>query len=72
MPALQALGNFDIWDYDRLSNLATSHNNTLTEEVYRQIHHQKYWAAFYVYENATLNWYQALASGSKRLTQQIH
>lgn len=65
VPALQALGNFDIWDYDRLSNLATSHNNTLTEEVYRQIHHQKYWAAFYVYENATLNWYQALASGSK-------
>lgn len=65
VPALQALGNFDIWDYDRLSNLATSHNNTLTEEVYRQIHHQKYWAAFYVYENATLNWYQALASGSR-------
>ncbi len=22
VPALQALGNFDIWDYDRLSNLA--------------------------------------------------
>ncbi|EGW29884.1 uncharacterized protein SPAPADRAFT_52739 [Spathaspora passalidarum NRRL Y-27907] len=64
VPAIQQLGHFDIWDFNRISTLADSHNNTITEEVYRQIHHQKYWGAFYVHENATLQWAQALAEAS--------
>ncbi|RLV92911.1 Nitrosoguanidine resistance protein SNG1 [Spathaspora sp. JA1] len=64
VPAIQQLGNFDIWDFDRINTLAQSHNNTITQEVYRQVHHQKYWAAFYVHPNATLQWAQALAQAS--------
>ncbi|RCK66467.1 Nitrosoguanidine resistance protein SNG1 [Candida viswanathii] len=62
---VQAAGDFHIWNHTRLADVAASHNNTITEEVYRQIHHQKFWAAFYVYENATLDWYQAMVSQSQ-------
>ncbi|KAK6460880.1 hypothetical protein DFJ63DRAFT_211161 [Scheffersomyces coipomensis] len=64
LTALQALGKFHPIDYATISASAISHNNTITEEVYRQIHHQKYWAAFYIKPNATLMWYEALATGS--------
>ncbi|KAL6450495.1 SNG1 Nitrosoguanidine resistance protein SNG1 [Candida maltosa Xu316] len=63
--SVQTAGNFDIWNYTRISELALARNNTITEEVYRQVHHQKYWAAFYVHENATLDWFQALATQSQ-------
>lgn len=62
VPILLQLGNYDFWDYTRLETLASSHNNTITQEVYRQIHHQKYWGAFYVHENATLQWFELLST----------
>lgn len=62
--ALQAIGTYDIIDYATLSELAAKHNNSLTQEVYRQVHHQKYWAAFYVHENATLDLFQALKTAT--------
>ncbi|CAI5760461.1 unnamed protein product [Candida verbasci] len=61
--AIQAAGDFQVWNYEKLDEAAKSHNNNITEEVYRQIHHQKVWLGFYVRENATLQWYQALATG---------
>ncbi|ODV78336.1 uncharacterized protein CANTADRAFT_53519 [Suhomyces tanzawaensis NRRL Y-17324] len=64
VPAVHRLGTFHIWNHTRISDLAQSHNNTISQEVYRQIHHQKYWAAFYVKPNATLEWFQALQAES--------
>ncbi|KAK6866536.1 hypothetical protein K6H10_005941, partial [Candida tropicalis] len=60
VPTVQTVGDFHIWNYTKIAEVAASHKNTITEEVYRQIHHQKFWAAFYVHENATLDWYQAM------------
>ncbi|KAI5970128.1 hypothetical protein CANMA_000739 [Candida margitis] len=64
VPTLQQLGKFEIWDYDKVSSLAAEHGHNITQEVYQQVHHAKVWAAFYVYENATLMWNQALSSAS--------
>lgn len=64
VPSLQQLGKFEIWDYDKVSSLAAKHGHNITQEVYQQVHHAKVWAAFYVYENATLMWNQALTSAS--------
>lgn len=46
VPTVQTVGDFHIWNYTKIAEVAASHNNTITEEVYRQIHHQKFWAAF--------------------------
>ncbi|KAG2732330.1 hypothetical protein G9P44_004747 [Scheffersomyces stipitis] len=64
LTSIQSLGSFDIWDFERISTLAISHNNTITEEVYRQVHHQKYWAAFYIRPNSTLDWVSAMEAES--------
>ncbi|KAI5965067.1 hypothetical protein KGF57_000860 [Candida theae] len=64
VPALQQLGKFEIWDYDKVSSQAAKHGHNITQEVYQQVQHQKVWAAFYVYENATLMWNQALSAAS--------
>lgn len=64
VPALNRLGSFEVWDYPRISLLAQRHNSTITEEVYRQVHHHKYWGIFYVKENSTLAWYQAMKTSS--------
>ncbi|GEQ67320.1 hypothetical protein JCM33374_g984 [Metschnikowia sp. JCM 33374] len=60
--AVQTFGNFDIWNHTRLSTLATANNNSLEQEVLKQVHHQNYLAAFYVHENATAQMYRALVS----------
>lgn len=67
VPSVQLLGNFDVWNHTRLVEVAAKHNNTLQEEVIRQVHHQKYWAAFFVHENATLAMYEALKTGNTTL-----
>lgn len=64
VPTVQTLGNYDIWDFQKILQLAQQNNNTITEEVYRLIHEYKYWAAFYIHENSTLDWYQALQTSS--------
>ncbi|KAK6199951.1 uncharacterized protein RJT21DRAFT_120850 [Scheffersomyces amazonensis] len=64
LTAIQAVGTYHLWDYEKISQLANSHNNTITEEVYRTIHHQQFWAAFYITPNSTLRWYEALVEGS--------
>ncbi|CAH2355916.1 nitrosoguanidine resistance protein Sng1p [[Candida] railenensis] len=62
--AIQALGDFRVMNFTQITTLSQSHNLTIQEEVYRQIHHQKYWTAFYVKENATFNYYSALKSAN--------
>ncbi|KAK6454351.1 uncharacterized protein RJT20DRAFT_58067 [Scheffersomyces xylosifermentans] len=62
LTAVKTLGHYDMWDFERISTLANSHNNTITEEVYRQVHHEKYWGAFYIKPNTTLDWVEALTT----------
>ncbi|SGZ46723.1 CIC11C00000000594 [Sungouiella intermedia] len=62
VPLVKTLGNYHIWSYERILAKAQEHNNTIQEEVFRQVHHQHYRAAFFVHENATLSMYQALVT----------
>lgn len=62
VPLVHTLGDFHIWPYEKILAKAQEHNNTIQQEVYRQVHHQRYKAAFYVHENATLTMYEALVS----------
>lgn len=62
VPILKTLGNYHIWPYQSILEKAQEHNITIQEEVYRQVHHQRYKAAFYVHENATLSMYEALVT----------
>ncbi|ODV70205.1 hypothetical protein HYPBUDRAFT_151623 [Hyphopichia burtonii NRRL Y-1933] len=61
---VQSLGTFEIIDFDTINKAALDHNNSITEEVYHQIHIQKYWAAYYIKENSTLRMYEALKTAS--------
>ncbi|OBA20587.1 hypothetical protein METBIDRAFT_78926 [Metschnikowia bicuspidata var. bicuspidata NRRL YB-4993] len=61
-PTMKAYGSFDMWNYTRISSLAIAHNNSIEQEVLRQVHHQHYLAAFYVHENATAQMYDVLSS----------
>ncbi|EER30110.1 predicted protein, partial [Candida tropicalis MYA-3404] len=69
VPAVQPFGDFEVWNYTRISELAESKNHTIRQEIHEQIHHQKFWAIFYVHENATLDWYQALVTQDQELPQ---
>ncbi|ODV79080.1 uncharacterized protein CANTADRAFT_6259 [Suhomyces tanzawaensis NRRL Y-17324] len=38
-------------------------NNSVEQEIERQVHQQQYWASFYVKPNATYNYHQAIVNG---------
>ncbi|KAI5970129.1 hypothetical protein CANMA_000740 [Candida margitis] len=63
-PQVRYLANFKVINTTDFRDLAESHNNTLYEEVVRQIHHQKYWAGFYIKPQATQLIYDSFASGN--------
>lgn len=63
-PLTSRLAKFIVVNTTEFRDLADSHNNTLYEEVLRQIHHQKYWAGFYIKPNATQLIYDSFASGN--------
>lgn len=58
------LGNWVVWKNSHINELANSHNNTIYEEIKRQVHHQKYWASIYVKPNASLDYRNAIISGN--------
>lgn len=60
---MKQYGTWHIKNQTDFLSLATSHNNTIREEVIRQIHHQKYWGGIYVPQDITSNYYQALKTG---------
>lgn len=62
--AVQLLGTFHIMDYKTINEAASNHNISISQEVRRLVHHHKYWAAYYIKENATLNMYEQLKSAS--------
>lgn len=62
--SMKSYGTFSIHNLTDFIEIAESHNNnTIREEVIRQVHHQNYWGGIYVPENITLDYYSAL-SGS--------
>lgn len=69
-PEAEFYGKWNIFNYTTFQEKAQKHNNTMEEEVIRQIHHQNYWAAIYVHANATGNLLEALrtADGSYSTT----
>ncbi|ODV78337.1 uncharacterized protein CANTADRAFT_6732 [Suhomyces tanzawaensis NRRL Y-17324] len=52
---------------DEFRALAASHNNSVAQEVQRQVHHQKYWVGVHVVPNATQTLYLSLASANYTL-----
>lgn len=50
---IQQYGTYDILNMTEFGLLAKKYNNTFREEVIRQVHHQRYYGAYFVAENAT-------------------
>lgn len=59
-PQVQRLGDWHIYSGQEFAKQAQKHNNTVEEEVARQIHHQEFWLSIYVRGNATYDYFQAL------------
>lgn len=52
---VKAVGNWEVQNITEFNEIAKAHNNTIKEEVTRQIHHQLYWDSIYVSKNASAN-----------------
>ncbi|KAI5953623.1 hypothetical protein KGF54_002995 [Candida jiufengensis] len=59
----KSIGDWHIYDYENFQIDANKYGNTVEEEILRQVHHQKYWAAIYVKPEATYNYQNALQNG---------
>ena len=62
-PYAKLLGDWHIYNNTEFEEIAMKHNNTVEEEVIRQIHHQKYWSSIYVKQNTTIDIYNSLVNG---------
>lgn len=62
-PAAMALGNWIIYNTTDFITMADSHNNSVFDEIERQVHHQHYWAAIHVPKNASVGLYEAIVTG---------
>ncbi|KAG7660640.1 uncharacterized protein J8A68_005906 [[Candida] subhashii] len=56
-----SLGNWDIVNLTQFTTLASSHNNTISQEVNHQVHHQNYWGAIHVLPNSTAQIFTSFA-----------
>ncbi|CAI5758524.1 unnamed protein product [Candida verbasci] len=58
------LGDWHIYNSTEFSKIAQRHNNnSIEQEVMRQIHHQNYWSSIYIKQSATYNLYNAIIDG---------
>lgn len=62
-PTAKFLGKWMVQDNSEFQAMAQSHNNTVFEEIQRQVHHQKYWSSIYVQKNASAQLYDAIVTG---------
>ncbi|ODV95335.1 hypothetical protein PACTADRAFT_50069 [Pachysolen tannophilus NRRL Y-2460] len=62
LAAVKYYGDWKVFNSTEFSEIASKHDNTIEQEVYRQIHHQLYWAAIYVKENSTNRLYEAIVN----------
>lgn len=59
---MKKYGTFHIHNLTDFSEIAQSHNNnTIREEIIREVHHQNYWGGIYVPENITLDYFASLS-----------
>lgn len=63
-PLAHEMGDWIVYNSSEFNEIAQKHNNTIEQEVTRQIHHQNYWSSIYVRPNATFNFYNAIISGN--------
>lgn len=61
----KALGNWQIQNINTFYEQADKHNNTIQEEIERQIHHQLYWSSIYVSKNASGKYYDYIMNDVK-------
>ncbi|EGW29883.1 uncharacterized protein SPAPADRAFT_63505 [Spathaspora passalidarum NRRL Y-27907] len=62
------LGKFEFVNLTKFTELANKHNNTISEEVTRQVHHQKYWAAIHILPNTTQQIYTSFNTANATFT----
>ncbi|EER33773.1 conserved hypothetical protein [Candida tropicalis MYA-3404] len=60
---VKSLGDWHIYNYTEFEEIAIKHNNTVEEEVIREIHHQQYWSCIYIKQNTSIDIYNGLANG---------
>lgn len=63
-PEMRHIGNWNIYNSSEFAVLAERHNNTIEQEIRRQIHHRQYWSSIYIKGNASFNLYQAILDGN--------
>lgn len=63
LPSARHMGNWLIQNTTEFEQKAAEHNNTIFQEIQRQIHHQNYWSSIYVKKNASSGLYNAIVTG---------
>lgn len=63
LPQAENLGGWLIQDNAEFNETASSHDNTIWEEVMRQVHHEEYWAGIYVRSGASNDFKNAIING---------
>lgn len=62
-PEAKYYGDWLIQNNTAFNAQASRHNNTVAEEIEREVHHQHYWSSIYVKANASVNLYNAILAG---------
>lgn len=66
---INRLGDWRYMSTSEISELASKHNSSNYDEVVRQVHHQKYWAAFYIAPNSTQLIYESMVNQNVSLIE---
>ncbi|RLV92910.1 Nitrosoguanidine resistance protein SNG1 [Spathaspora sp. JA1] len=67
-----SLGDWKFVNLTEFTELAASHNNTISEEVVRQVHHQKYWASIHILPNTTQQIYTSFNTANTSITASLN
>lgn len=62
-PVSRTYGDWRVQNNTEFQLMADRHNNTVAEEIERQVHHQQYWASIHVKKNASLGLRDAIVNG---------
>ncbi|ODV95336.1 hypothetical protein PACTADRAFT_50070 [Pachysolen tannophilus NRRL Y-2460] len=61
-------GDWNIYNSTSFQGMAAEHENTIGEEVLRQVHHQLYWGAIHVKANSTYLLFESILNNSTMAT----
>lgn len=62
-PDAEFLGDWLVQNTTEFNEMAMQNNNTIYEEIVRQVHRQNYWSSIYVKPNASVQLYEAIVTG---------